>query len=227
MFTEDRLYVTLTVVMLLTVVILSLLAWVWGIYLDKVDRDPGPVRYTMFLILLLVGSVEVGCAVCGLTNPWVAKVSILVNVWGGLDAILRFQAAHELESFFAAKQFTLQVTKTVAFIGGIRGFRQNVCKFTMLLLLDVWGMPVLYLMALPVHAATSRDDASDVDLILRVWQLATSWKERHKFWTRCQTWWLSKIGTVTEKSPLMARYAMYAAASPIQRRRLQRCAQTV
>ena len=52
-------------------------------------------------------------------------VSLFVNLWGGLDALLRFPAAHEIKSFFATKQFALLVTKSLSYAFGICDFRCN------------------------------------------------------------------------------------------------------
>merc|ERR1719359_479985 len=104
----------------------------------------------MLGILAAATACEMAFAVNDLTRTWVAVVSLIVNLWGGLDALLRFPAAHDLESFFAIKQFLLLVAKTFSYAFGINGFRQHIGTFLAILVLIIWGLPVLYLMALPL-----------------------------------------------------------------------------
>merc|ERR1719230_921074 len=130
--------------------ILGLIIWLWGSFLDVHEHNPARVRSAMMSILAVTTVCEMMFAFQDLTTIWVAVVALVVNVWGGLDALLRFPAAHDVEDFFTVKQFLLVVTKTFSYAFGINGFRQHIGTFLFILMIMIWGLPVLYLMALPL-----------------------------------------------------------------------------
>merc|ERR1719424_548527 len=149
-------------------IVLALSIWLWGAFLDIREHDPARVRARMFIILALATACELGFALQGFTHQWVAVVSLIVNVWGGVDALLRFPASHDFESFFAGKQFMLLMAKTFSYAFGIIGFRQHIGTFLNVLLLIIWGLPVLYLMALPLDPSEQvmKDEQDDVYIVV-------------------------------------------------------------
>lgn len=199
-------------------VILGLLVWAWGRFLDVYESNPATVRSTMLAILGTATACELGFSLHGLTQPWVSAVSLAANLWGGLDALLRFPASHDLESLFAVKQFLLLLTKTFSYAFGINDFRQHIGMFLLVLLINIWGLPVLYLMALPLDPAeqVAADERDDVDLVVRVWQLTTCRTERQRCLRSCRHWLHRRLFAVSERSPV-ARIAL-CAASPTYRR---------
>lgn len=172
----------------------------------------------MLAILALATGFEIGLAAHGLTRQWVAVVSLVVNFWGGLDALLRFPAAHDAESVFAMKQLVLNVAKSLSYAFGIVGFREHIAMFLLVLLIDIWGLPVLYLLALPLDTAeqVAASDRDDVDLIVRVWQLATCLTEPQRYMRSCKKWFHRRLLAASESSP--AAKAALCAASPMYRR---------
>ena len=48
--------------------------------------------------------------------------------------------------------------------------------------LVIWGLPVLYLMALPLDPAeqVAADEEDDVDIVMGIWNLTTCQKERQR-----------------------------------------------
>jgi len=200
-----------------TIVAFGLIVFLWGAYLDRHEHDPGRIRAAMFLMLFVVTCSELGLLLAGVVSLKTTLLALLVNCWGGLDALLRFPAAHDLESWFSAKQFGLLLVKTVTYAFGFIGFRMHIGKFIALILLNVWGLPVLYLMALPLDPCEQvAQDEYDIDLVIRVWQLAVCSKERRKCLDTCRCWWNRKLVAASEQSPL-ARMAI-CAASPHYRR---------
>jgi len=199
-------------------IILAVLIWLWGSFLDIHEHNPARVRSTMLGVLIFGTAFEMGIAAHGLTLYWVAVVSLIVNLWGGLDALLRFPAAHEFESFFATKQFLLLVAKTFSYAFGIVGFREHVGMFLLFLLINIWGLPVLYLMALPLDPAEQvvADERDDVDLVVRVWQLTTCHTERQRCLRSCNNWLHRRFYAISQRSPI-AKIAL-CAASPTYRR---------
>lgn len=194
--------------------LLGLLVWAWGTFLDKYEHDPGRIRAVMFLILSVITATELSFAADGFTYPWVAGVSLAANIWGGLDALLRYPAAHDLESFFAVKQLLLLIVKTFAYAFGVVSFRNNIAKFLVELLLNIWGLPVIYLMALPLDPAEQvvKDDTYDVDIAVRLWQLAVCSKERRQCLATCRSWWHKRLAAASECSTLAC--FVICAASP-------------
>lgn len=202
----------------LSFVILAIFIWLWGSFLDVHEHNPARVRLVMMGILTAATAGEMGLCAHGLTTTWVASMSLFVNLWGGLDALLRFPASHEFESFFSTKQFLLLVLKTFGYAFGINEFRQHIGAFLMVLLIVIWGLPVMYLMALPLDPAeqVAADERDDVDLVLRVWQLTTCQNERQRCLRGCKKWLHRRLFAATQRSPI-AKIAL-CAASPHYRR---------
>merc|ERR1712070_110640 len=109
----------------------------------------------------------------GFTHQWVAVVSVIVNSWGGLDALLRFPKVPVLTSCFAQKQLLLLALKTFAYVFGTIGSLRHICIFNLLFLINTWGLPLMYLIALPLDADEVAVDEDDVDILVKLWQLAT------------------------------------------------------
>lgn len=208
-------------------IVLAFIIYMWGKFLDKHEHDPERVRSMMFLILTFVTLVEMSLSSQGITHPWVAYLSVVTNLWGGLDALLRYPAAHSLESLFTAKQLLLLTAKTIGYAFGMKVFRLHAGVFFVELLLNIWGLMVLYLMALPLNEKEQvvRDSDQDVDLVVRVWKLATVSHERRRCAVKCRTWWYRSLTAASEFSPV-ARVAI-CAASPEYRRTFKRGGRSV
>lgn len=198
--------------------ILGLIIWLWGSFLDIHEHNPARVRSVMTTILAFSTLCELGFSSYGWTCSWVATVSLIVNIWGGLDALLRFPAAHELESFFSAKQVCLLLVKTFSYAFGMIDFRQHIGKFLIVLLIIIWGLPVLYLMALPLDPAeqVAADESDDVDILVKVWRLLTSCNERQRCVKTGKNWAHRCLYSASKTSPV-ARFALCAASSTYRR----------
>jgi len=178
---------------LLGAIIMGLIAllfitWLWGKFLDNFEHDPAKVQTAMYLVLLMSSATEAGFAFCELMYNWPICVGFIANVWGRLDALLRFPAGHDMGSFFSLKQFFLQILKMLCFAFGFRSFRRDCCIVVLILLLDNIALPVMYLMALPLDPAEQvlKDDSYDVDLIVRVYWLLIHPHERLQLYTSCR-----------------------------------------
>lgn len=206
---------------------LGVLVWAWGAFLDSYEHDPGRVRAVMFLIITTITATEFGLAAHDITYDWVALVSLAITFWGSFDALLRYPAAHSIESFFTVKQFCLLIVKTFVYTFGMISIRQNIGIFLTVLLVNIWGLPVLYLMALPLDPAEQvvKDDAYDIDLAARVWQLAVCSNERRRCIATCRSWWHRNLMAASECSPL-ACFAI-CAASPEYRQKMRKQGRSV
>jgi len=204
------------------------MVWLWGIFLDKYEHDPGRVRAAMFAILAVASIVETSLSLCSVTHWWVAVVALVVNVWGGVDALLRYPAAHQIESFFVLKQFALLVVKTFTFAVGMVHFKDSVVVMVAALPGHIWGLPLLYLMALPMDPAEQvvKDDAYNVDLAVRVWKIAVCSSERRECIDSCRGWVFRRLCAASERSPLARKLAI-CAASPKYGRTLRRVGRSV
>lgn len=195
----------------------AVLVWMWGSFLDRNEHNPGRSRAVLFIGLSVVTTAELGLAAIGMATLKASTMSLLINLWGGMDAVMRFPASHDLESWFSVKQFALLCLKSVVYACGFVSLKQNAGMFVAMLLLNIWGLPVLFLMALPLDPREQRvDDESDVDLAFRVWQLAICSKERRRCMDTCRSWMNRKLVAASEKSSI-ARIAI-CAASPQYRR---------
>jgi len=205
-------------------VVLGTLIWTWGSFLDVYEHHPARVRSAMIAILAAASVVEVAFATYGLTRQWVATVALIVNLWGGLDALLRFPAAHDFESIFCGKQITLLLIKTFSYAFGIIGFRQHVGAFLMILLIVIWGAPVLYLMALPLDPAEQvvADERDDVDIVMRVWNLITCHTERQRCLSTCKKWFRRQVLSAAQTSPI-AKIALCGASQSYRRAQSKGC----
>mmetsp|Transcript_119132 Transcript_119132/g.323205 ORF Transcript_119132/g.323205 Transcript_119132/m.323205 type:complete len:249 (+) Transcript_119132:39-785(+) len=202
--------------------------YAWGAFLDANEHDPRRVRAVMFLALVLAATAETSLACSsGLFAGWVAWLLAVANVWGGLDAVLRFPASHSLGSLFSVKQLLLLAAKALAFAAGLRELRRHAGLFAALLLLDVAGPAMLYLMALPLDTReqVALAGAYDVDVLVRAWQLATRPSECATCAADCRRWWYRRLTAAAEASPAARR--VVCAASAEHRRALGRRARAV
>mmetsp|Transcript_109624 Transcript_109624/g.316986 ORF Transcript_109624/g.316986 Transcript_109624/m.316986 type:complete len:223 (+) Transcript_109624:96-764(+) len=192
--------------------------WAWGVFLDNYEHDPARVRAVMFLGVAAATMFESWLQSHGLVQRWVLWASLVANIWGAIDAVLRFPAAHSLESFFSAKQFGLLAMKTLAYTAGMVDFRRYVWLFLIILVTNIWSWPVLYTMSLPMDPAEQvvKDDAYDVDLVLRVWRLVGSAPERRACLSSCRSWWYRRLFVASEGSTI-ARLAICATSAEHRR----------
>lgn len=211
----------------LGVLILTFLIWVWGSVLDSIEHDPGRVRALMFIILSTVAACELSLVTCGIFHSIVVWISLVANLWGGLDALLRYPASHDLDSFFSAKQIGLLLIKTAAYSFGAVDFRASTGIICIALLLAVWSLPILFLMAMPMDPKeqVAKNDKYDIDLLVRVWQLVASSRERNHCLSVCRFWWNRKLMAASESSSLARMAICYA--SPQYHRAFKRVGRSV
>lgn len=198
--------------------ILGMMISLWGSFLDVNVHNSARVRSAMIVILVLSTMCELSFSSYEWTHQWVGMIALAVNIWGGLDAVLRFPSAHDFESFFAAKQVSLLLVKICAYAIGIIDFRQHIGKFLVVFIIVIWGLPVLYLMALPLDSAeqAAADERDDVDLVVKIWRLTTCRSERQRCMSTCRSWLHRRLFSASKSSPI-ARIALCAASSTYRR----------
>eukprot|EP00928_Gymnodinium_smaydae_P019598 TRINITY_DN17529_c0_g1_i2.p1 TRINITY_DN17529_c0_g1~~TRINITY_DN17529_c0_g1_i2.p1 ORF type:complete len:230 (+),score=22.98 TRINITY_DN17529_c0_g1_i2:63-752(+) len=154
----------------------------WAAFLDRHEHQRMDiVRVFLGTFLSIAAVVEVWFCATGIVDTWALFLLLVADVWGGMDALIRFPAAHGIASAFTVKQIALSFLKVGALLCGCFGIRAHICQITALLLLDVIGLPLLYIMAQPMDPSfqvVKREE--DIDLLVRAWRLAIRPKERRR-----------------------------------------------
>ena len=85
----------------------------------------------------------------GYTKSHFILVSLGSNVLGYLDAIIRFPMVPQLESIFCLKLVSSVIAKTIAYSTGFHVIHNWALLFLSALFLNVWLLPVLYVLVVP------------------------------------------------------------------------------
>lgn len=161
-------YVFLFVVFMILLVFTAL--WGWTVFLD--ESSPSSVRSCLYATLSIVQIIEFVIWYCDVTKPWLLIPMLLSNMWGLYDAIARFPVVHDVDSFFTLKQIILLAAKTISYPIGYRDIGRSPGWFLLALFINVWFLPLMFLMALPLGDAqftNMRTDVVDEDLLFRIW----------------------------------------------------------
>lgn len=140
----------------------------------------------------------------GLVNGKAFLVLVLCNAWGMLDAVLRFPAVHDIDTFFSMKQLVLLVVKTLCYSLGFREISKSVGWFLMSVFGNVWAVPLLYLMALPIGDSSAQCadlGERDVDILLKMYRFCTNPSKRRQCRHSCQYRKHRAIVSLAEKFP--------------------------
>lgn len=206
---------------MLSVLAFGFCIWLWGEYLDRYQHSPGQIRAAMFSMLAVAVTAELLIS-HSIMRRWVVGVVLFTNVWGGLDALLRYPSVYDLDSFFSVKQLGLLLAKSFSYAIGIIHFKLHVAVSLIVLLLISWGLVVVYLMALPPDAAAGGCADDDADLLVRLWRLAVSSDERRQCLAGCAKWWRRKLAAAADISQL-ACFAICLASPDFRRVYKRRC----
>lgn len=134
--------------------VLAGLAGLWGVgaswcaYLA--ERPPcDSIRFWLVCATGVVSAVELGLySFREDARLWFALAVVPVNVWGMLDAALRFPTARGACSFFATKQLGLLVLKLVMYTFGLGSVYASLLSYASLVLANLVMLPLMYLLAL-------------------------------------------------------------------------------
>eukprot|EP00397_Hematodinium_sp_SG-2012_P020550 GEMP01021176.1.p1 GENE.GEMP01021176.1~~GEMP01021176.1.p1 ORF type:complete len:218 (+),score=21.96 GEMP01021176.1:83-736(+) len=143
--------------------------WAWTTYLD--DAKPQGIRTTLYITLLVVTVVEFSLWYFELTKSWHIIPMTLCNIWGMYDAIARYPVVHDVDSFFTLKEIVIVAGKTIGYSVGFRNIGRMAGWFLLCLFVNVWFLPLMYLMALPigdVQLQHAKSDVTDEDVIVRI-----------------------------------------------------------
>jgi hypothetical protein len=76
-------------------------------------------------------------------------VSLFIDGYAYMDAVVRFPSIPRLESYFALKLMASVIAKTVIYVVGFSETGHWGLVFLSALFMNVWLLPVMYLMVLP------------------------------------------------------------------------------
>lgn len=155
----------------------------WCLYLEY-RPEPEQVRFGMLFVLAITTIAEFALCASATLKWWMWPVIFLTNIWGFLDAVLRFPVVHDFDTAFSCKQVLLLVVKVGAGLFGFIDFRQNWVWFFLMILVDICTLPLMYFLALPLdedpkEQRMAASCVEDVDLAVRVVRLITN-KEARK-----------------------------------------------
>lgn len=195
----------------------GLFVWLWSEYLDRHWYSYEQIRGLMFPIIIVIIVLEL--VIChSIMQRWVIGMVMLCDLWGSVDAILRYPSVYDFNSFFSLKQVVLLIAKTCSYAFGITNFNLPIAICLILVLLFTWLLPMMYLVALPFDEEDQlvKSDARDVDLLVHLWRLAVSSSKRRQCLAICAKWWRRKLIAASEFSQL--GYCLICIASPDFRR---------
>jgi hypothetical protein len=202
------------------VVVLTVAVFAWTMLHAIREYRPHPetTRLALFLVVAALSIVELHHVCTGRLRGWMAWAILVGNVWGFLDAALRFPTFHDVSTFFTLKQCLLLTVKVVCLLCGFgeRSF-ENAMWFLVLFDVNVF-FPLLYVMALPDGGAVERrlaaHDVVNVDLALRVMELATCRQRRlDSYSTLKRRVWRTAVD-IAECSPLAEKAVNFSFGLP-------------
>merc|ERR1712113_1302423 len=87
----------------------------WHVLHSTKERRPYPetTRGALFLMVAALSGVELYHVWTGCMYQWMVCVILLSNVWGFLDAVLRFPVVYDVGTFFYLKQGFLVFLKVL------------------------------------------------------------------------------------------------------------------
>eukprot|EP00812_Abedinium_dasypus_P002424 NODE_1295_length_1182_cov_307.449867.p1 GENE.NODE_1295_length_1182_cov_307.449867~~NODE_1295_length_1182_cov_307.449867.p1 ORF type:complete len:245 (+),score=52.96 NODE_1295_length_1182_cov_307.449867:156-890(+) len=119
-----------------------------------------------------------------LLRGWAVPAVVVADLWGALDAIVRFPHAREVESIFGVKQSLLLVLKFCCCLFALRDHRKYFIYLFGYTVACVLTLPLLYLIALPIDDSDRKDldlaslDVADEDILKRILKFFFSSKSR-------------------------------------------------
>jgi len=187
----------------------------WCLYLER-KPSYSDLRNWFYCMTGFVWVVELGLCYFETTWLWTMLAVTPVNIWGFLDAALRFPAPHGFDSFFAVKQLLLLILKVLIYTLGLRDINNTPLIYFSLIVFHIILIPLLYLAAqsevdmqvrtkTPMNSAKSQKqtlveagiEVCDVDIMVRMWFILCSREQRHAFFFSCsRTAHLAALGTL-------------------------------
>jgi hypothetical protein len=145
--------------------------WGWGILVEKYVLRPHVVRTILLFIVCSFALFEVWFCHNGLIHPWTDVAVTFCNMWGMVDAVLRYPTVYDIDTIFCTKQMILLVLKILSYVLGFGDIPRNFGWFMFAILVNVWTVPLLYITALPVCDDAPKPPSDlDQDVLVKIWR---------------------------------------------------------
>lgn len=146
--------------------------WAWTVYIE--NAKPGEIRRALQIFFAILVVIEFLLWTFDRFKDNTIYFLVIMLFWGMFDAIIRFPVVHDLDTFFSIKQVAFVGLRTMVYAIGFRNLGKNAIFFLICLFANVWCVPLLYVMALPIgdtRAQNSKTDCLDIDLAMKIWLL--------------------------------------------------------
>lgn len=162
----------------------------WCIFLEY-EPSSEQVRRIMLYVVSCITCFEFALGLTSLVHWWMLPLLVLTNVWGLLDAALRFPVVHDVDTMFTVKQVLLLVVKVLGCVFGFIDFQQTWMLMFLMFIADVCALPLLYCLALPVdedpkQQRIAANSVEDVDIALRIGRVLINRDARKNFILGCR-----------------------------------------
>jgi len=192
-----------------SIVLFFVAVFAWHLLHVNKDHRPYPetTRRALFLIVAVLSGVELHHVWTGRMYEWMVWVILICNVWGFLDAVMRFPIVYDVGTFFTLKQCFLVTFKVVCLSCGFEDLDYvNVMWLLVILVVNAF-FPLLYTLALPidddsVDQRLAAHDVVDVDLAVRIVDLATNRQRRQESYGTLKKRVCSTAVSLADHSPL-------------------------
>lgn len=161
--------------------------WLWPDFVDS--SEPAHIRRVLLLTLMFETCIEVSIWFNGVVRWWVIIVVLLSNIWGMLDAFLRYPLVHDIDTGFGVKQIVMILVKLIGYSVGFKDLEKMLGWFGLVILSCVFSVPILWLVALPIgecDAYHQGQDRVDVDIAIRCWRAVMDPVERAEAIVACR-----------------------------------------
>ncbi|CAK0816237.1 unnamed protein product [Prorocentrum cordatum] len=202
-------------------VVLFAAIFAWHVLHAHKEHRPYPetTRRALFLIVAALSGVELHHVWIGRMYGWMVPVILVGNVWGFLDAVLRFPIVYDVGTFFTLKQCFLVTGKVVCLSCGFEDLNYESMLWLLVVLVVNAFFPLLYTLALPidddaVDQRLAAHDVVDVDLALRVVDLAMNRQRRLDSYGSLKRRVCSTALKMADRSPLAEKAVNYSLRFP-------------
>lgn len=183
----------------------------WCLYLES-RPDMWRTRFAMYVVLALSTVFELALCARAVFVWWMWPVILVMNSWGALDAILRFPVLHGFDTMFALKQVVLLVVRVGLYIYGLSSFSDNRIVFFAALMLNILGLPLMYVLALPLDDTACEQAGAarmvvDVDIFVRIGRAVLDPKERRECMLHCSHRARQMVAGAARRSSLLSQAA--------------------
>mmetsp|Transcript_48057 Transcript_48057/g.88532 ORF Transcript_48057/g.88532 Transcript_48057/m.88532 type:complete len:234 (-) Transcript_48057:237-938(-) len=159
------------------------LCWLWPDFVDRATArgEFKKVRMVLNFLLLVQSLVEISMWTNGVVRAWMLIPIIFTNVWGMLDANLRYPIVHTVDSNFNVKQVLMLAARFVCYTLGFCRLADNAGLFFLWQCAGVVMLPILWLFALPITDSRCnhmKHGAMEEDILVHLWRMMSNPADR-------------------------------------------------